>query len=265
MYYYMNKSDEGGLSYHERWKLEQKEISDRFDIQCNATMQRDLDLACFPCLHFPECPGEECKDMPEHRRKVEETYQKVITSLNPQRHTTKAAVNEKKAMLSKGPPPLVTSKKTPTTTAQSRSATALKPSITSKTRTKLPSAPIPSGRQQQPPPTNPSTMRHTAAVSTSKTTLGYAKGRSASANLRNPIIPKLDPIKKPEAMVPDTTLAPALYIERYGNPPIGSEMWAKCLALGCFDSNAEEDPNVGREVGKDFVEEDAEREFQLTF
>ena len=264
MYYYMNKVDEGGLSHHERWKLEQKDISDRFDLQCNAAMQRDLDLACFPCLHFPECPGEECKDMPAHRHKVEETYQKVITSLKPERRHTKAAAKEKKAMLSKGPPSLVTSKKTPTTTAQPRSATALKPSISSTVRTKAPSGLISSGKQQ-PPPTNPSTMRHKAAISTSKTTLGYAKGRSASANLRKTILPKTDPVNSHEAGVPDVTLAPAVYIQRYGNPRIGSEMWAKCLALGCFEDNAEEDPKEGREVGKDFIEEDAEREFQLTF
>ena len=263
MYYYMNKPDDGGLSHHERWKLEQKEISDRFDIQCNATMQRDLDLACFPCLHFPECLSEECKDMPGHRRKVEETYQKVITSLNPQRRTTKTAVKEKKAMSSQGPPSLVTSKKTPTTTAQPRSATALKPSIASKTRTKAPSALLPSGKQQR-LPTNASTMRHKAAVSTSRTTLGYAKGRSASASLRKTTLPNVDQVTNPEAEVPDVTLAPAVYIERYGNPRIGSEMWAKCLALGCFDDIAEEHLKEGMEVGKDFVEEDAEREFQLT-
>ncbi|KAJ9663429.1 hypothetical protein H2201_005637 [Coniosporium apollinis] len=38
-----------------------------------------------------------------------------------------------------------------------------------------------------PAPTNPSSMRHTAAAAASRTTLGYANGRAASSSLRKPL------------------------------------------------------------------------------
>lgn len=64
---------------------------------------------------------------------------------------------------------------------------------------------------------------------------------------------------------PDTSLPPALYIERYGEPRWGSEMWSKCRDAGCFDEDQEGDFGFGASHFGDFLREEAERDFVLQF
>lgn len=97
-------------------------------------------------------------------------------------------------------------------------------------------------------PTNPSSMRSSAAAATSNTTVGYTKGRSVSSTLRE---------KKSNPM---TTLSPETYLQLYGPPPLGSDMWARCKAAGCLESEEEE---CGEELAT-FGEDEEADNFQLT-
>lgn len=103
-------------------------------------------------------------------------------------------------------------------------------------------------------PSNPSGMRNTAATVNANTTVGYSKGRSVSSTLRQTAASEQSA---------KTKLSPETYMQLYGVPPLGSEMWIRCKAAGCFD--AEE--NAGQEFEESLptFEEDEEAEsFQLT-
>lgn len=103
-------------------------------------------------------------------------------------------------------------------------------------------------------PTNPSSMRNTAAAAaTSKTTVGYTKGRCVSATVRE------HQVKQKKSESPQPSLSPETYMRLYGPPPLGSEMWFRCKAAGCLDDTEE---NVEPE---ELLAEDEEAEnFQLT-
>jgi hypothetical protein len=105
-------------------------------------------------------------------------------------------------------------------------------------------------------PSNPSSMRNTAASVNSRTTVGYSKGRSVSSNLRE---------KTAQALKPSTSqaLSPETYIQLYGLPPLGSEMWSRCKAAGCFDT-PEETPQEPEELLPTFEEDEEAESFQLT-
>lgn len=106
------------------------------------------------------------------------------------------------------------------------------------------------------PPTNPSSMRHSAAVATSKSTLGYSRGRDVSAKLHG----KASPTKQPVAK---TILSPDNYLQLYGPPPFGSEMWLRCKAAGCFDDEPSQ-PETTPETLPTFDEDEEAQNFQLT-
>ncbi|CAG8192952.1 unnamed protein product [Penicillium olsonii] len=101
-------------------------------------------------------------------------------------------------------------------------------------------------------PSNPSSMRNTAAAANSRTTVGYSKGRSVSSDLR----------EKTQAQGPSTSqaLSPETYMQLYGAPPLDSEMWTRCKAAGCFDP--EQNTQDMEEHLPAF--EDEEDSFQLT-
>lgn len=105
-------------------------------------------------------------------------------------------------------------------------------------------------------PTNPSPMRNTAATVTSNSTVGYSKGRSVSSTMREK---QVEQKKKPSNA--QTTLPPETYMQLYGPPPLGSEMWSRCKAAGCFD-----DPNENAEPEEllpTFEEDEEAENFQL--
>ncbi|KAI9924109.1 hypothetical protein MW887_007349 [Aspergillus wentii] len=106
-------------------------------------------------------------------------------------------------------------------------------------------------------PSNPSSMRQTAATANARTTVGYSKGRTMSSKLHGKIstTPK-EPAKGIQS--------PETYIQLYGPPPLGTEMWLRCKAAGCFDSE-EERQEAQAEMELPTYEEDAEaQDFQLT-
>ncbi|KAG0161348.1 hypothetical protein PDIDSM_8882 [Penicillium digitatum] len=105
-------------------------------------------------------------------------------------------------------------------------------------------------------PSNPSSMRNTAASINSRTTVGYSKGRSVSSTLRekHPQTQKL-----PSSQI----LSPETYIQLYGPPPLDSEMWTRCKAAGCFDT-PDETTQEPEEPLPTFDEDDEAQSFQLT-
>ena len=259
MDYIANRKDVDGLSHVEREELREKKEWDKMDRREEALLMRNIESEPIPCYHDPECPGELCKDTIKNRIAAEEQYRKTLEE-----------IDGKKAQPTKKPSstgPSVPKSKTATAALSQPKTTnvavkaALKstlPSAKARLNTSLALRP-----KKQPTPANPSSMRHNAALAASRTTLGYAKGRSASANLRKTVLPE----KKAE--VPDTTLSPGEYLRRYGEPPFGSQMWLKCHSAGCFDEEdgpgaenifAGDNPNAL----DDLIREQAEEEFVLT-
>ena len=264
--YYMTRKDEDGLSHVEREEQRRQKIWDRMDRESDAALQRDIDSEPIPCTHYPECPGELCKNTIQARKEAEEQYQKTVAEIEAE--TTPL---RKKSTPSNGLSALKTKTATATLSQPKGSALALKaisktgvPSAKSRLNSNLVSRP-----QRTAVPTNPSPMRHTAATAASKTTMGYSKGRAASATLRKTVLPA-KPTKTDENAIPDTEMAPADYIQRYGVPKFGSEMWIRCKNSGCFDEDEgpslEEIFSRGQPGGLDaYLREEAEQDFQLTF
>ena len=264
--YYMTRKGEDGLSHVEREEQRQQKIWDRLDRISDAALQRDIDSEPIPCTHYPECPGDLCKNTIQARKEAEDQYQKTVAEIDAE-----TAPLAKKSPALSGPPALKTKAATATVSQPKGSALALKapskpgvPSARSRLNSNLVSRP-----QKTALPTNPSPMRHTAATAASKTTMGYSKGRAASATLRKTVLPA-KPTKTDENVIPDTEMAPADYIQRYGVPKFGSEMWIRCKRSGCFDED--EGPSLeeifggGKPGGLDsYLREEAEQDFQLTF
>lgn len=264
--HFMTREGPDGLSHVEREEQRLQRIYDIADRRTEALMQRDIDSTPIPCTHYPECPTEICKDTVEARKAAEEQYHKTIVTIEAE-----TAPATKKSLPSKGPSTLKSKvaaaslslpKQTgPVLKTASKPAIPLaKPGLTNS---------LLSRPKKTPAPTNPSPMRHNAAVAASKTTMGYSKGRATSATLRKTVLPKKD-AKTGSNEIPDTSLAPAEYIRRYGVPRVGSEMWIRCRAVGCFDED--EGPSLeeifagDRPHGLDtLLREEAEQEFQLTF
>jgi hypothetical protein len=120
------------------------------------------------------------------------------------------------------------------------------------------------GRKKTPlQPTNPSGMRHNAAVAASKTTMGYSKGRQVSSIL---------PEKRVQAsgvyqvMIDQSKIHPSEFRELYGEPPVGSNMWDRFRQHGLFDKEIEidEEDMAGQFRGrKDQGEAEAEEEEEI--
>lgn len=262
----MTREGPDGLSHVEREEQRLQRIYDIADRKMEALMQRDIDSTPIPCTHYPECPTEICKNTVEARKAADEEYHKTIAAIEAE-----AAPATKRSSPSQGPSTLKSKVAAASLSLPQQSGpalkTAAKPSIPSakpRLTTSLVSRP-----KKTPAPTNPSPMRHNAAIAASKTTMGYSKGRATSATLRKIVLPKKD-VKTSSNEIPDTSLAPAEYIRRYGVPRVGSEMWIRCRAVGCFDEDngpsLEEIFAGDRPHGLDtLLREEAEQDFQLSF
>lgn len=114
-------------------------------------------------------------------------------------------------------------------------------------------------------------MRHAALAAASKTTIGRSKGRVTSAALKKATLSPADETKKQQQQQQrDYTLAPQAYIDRYGVPVVGSEMWIRCKTAGCFDelessSEREEEGRSRITALEDLFRQEAERDFELVF
>ncbi|KAF3892905.1 hypothetical protein GTR04_0636 [Trichophyton interdigitale] len=123
-------------------------------------------------------------------------------------------------------------------------------------------------------PTNPSSMRHTAAVASSRNTLGYSKGREALAALREGTDqPKSSSKagrstnKAGEQENETDHLSPELYMQLYGPPAFGTEMWSRCKIAGYFDDEVKTTEELlgidSTNVDDAFVEDEESANFQL--
>ena len=263
--YFYTRKEEDGLSHLEREDQRRKKIWDREDRKIEAKLLRDVESVPIPCTHYPDCPGDLCKDTIEARKIAEEQYRKTIAAIDAEdesRPMKPASSDGPSALKSKAAAAVLSQPKTSTyrpKVASKSGAPAAKPRF----NTSLVSRP-----KQAPALNTSSSMRHNAAVAASKSTVGYAKGRAVVTNLRKAGLPDRDP-KTKENEVPDESLCPAEYIERYGEPKVGSDMWFLCKQTGCFDKEKPslEEMFVGsRHKSLDeLLREDAEEDFQLTF
>ncbi|KAL9610897.1 MAG: hypothetical protein Q9167_004438 [Letrouitia subvulpina] len=181
--YYIHAPDAEGLSYVQREEIREKKESELLEKKLMAKWTLDDECVPWLCTCYPECTGPECVENVKMRRAAEEKYRKTMAELEPK---TKTAT--KKPVPSKGPS-VATSRSAASALSQpKRPATQPKPAIKSATTMKKP-VPTSSKGGSTPAPTNPSSMRHTAAAAASKTTMGYSKGRTTSAALRKPNAP----------------------------------------------------------------------------
>lgn len=259
----MTREGPDGLSHAEREERLLQKMYDIANKREEALMQRNIDSTPIPCTHYPECLTEICKDTVEARKAAEEQYQKTIAAIEAETAT------DTKTSLPSGEPSTIKSKVAAAKLSlPKQSGPALK---TSSKPNNAPSKPrlttsLVSRPKKTPAPTNPSHMRHNAAVAASKTTMGYSKGRAASATLRRSVLPQKE-VKTGSCH--DNSLAPAEYIRRYGIPREGSEMWAHCRAAGYFDDD--KGPSLEEIFAGDhphgldtLLREEAEQDFQLT-
>ncbi|KAL8886283.1 MAG: hypothetical protein Q9192_006510 [Flavoplaca navasiana] len=257
---YANRPDFEGLSYIQLKEREEKLTNEYLDRKGEAEMQLAIDSEPMSCLCVPECWGDECKENPIRKKEAREAYKKTMADLEQMIHGP-----SKKPMKAKGPT-ISTSKAAATALSSTkRPVLAAKPQQKSTGPIKR-SLPILSRNRKTPPPTNPSEMRHAAAVAASKTTMGYSKGRATSATLRKTVLPGKENLV-PE-VIPDYSLPPGAFIKRYGVPRYGSEKWLECKIAGCFDEDYVED--LGEAVTADnddvvaeYFRKEAEKEFVL--
>lgn len=261
MGYFATRIGADGLSHVERQRKHQEEVWAKMDKEAEAALQRDMDSLPLSCTHYPECHGELCKDTIEAREEAEKQYKKTMAEIN--KETIPAWKRIQQQM---GPSDIkskaAASKLSQTKPVAQASRTTQKPSAPGVKPRSNP--PVASRPKKVPAPVNPSPMRHTAATAASRTTMGYSKGRAASAELRKFADPQ-KANKSAAKEIPDQTLAPSVYIARYGEPRMGSEMWIKCKSAGCFDEDSDNlDFLSGGNALDDLIQEDAEQDFQLT-
>ena len=261
----MTREGPDGLSHAEREEQLRQRLYEIADRKEEALMQRNIDSMPIPCTHYPECPTEICKDTVEARKAAEEQYQKTVAAIEAE-----TASAPKKPLPSKGPSTVKSKVAAASLSLPKQSGPALEASSKRDNRPAKPrfTTSVASRPKKTPAPTNPSPMRHNAAVAASKTTMGYSKGRAASATLRKSILPKKEN-QTGSNDVHETSLAPAEYTRRYGIPREVSEMPAHCRAAGYFDEDkgpSLEDVFAGDHPhGLDtLLMEDAEQDFQLT-
>ena len=301
LHHFVTRVGPDGLTFYERKEKEQQRVDEIADKISEATFNRDFESLPFPCVHRQECSGEECSASIANREAAEIKYQKTIAALSEQAKKQKFVT--RKVDRPDGPSTLTSKSAAKALTQASEAPSPLKAKPTTKLSpqtSKTSSSMFSRPKKSTPQPTNPSLMRHTAASANSKTTIGHSKGRATSAAMRTPSVlrPAHDvndiknikdnkttgnwkgPIANKAASaagIPDSALlAPAVYIERYGVPRIGSEMWIRCERAGCFDTNAKkeelelqhEQELVGEEGGSiqavdELLREEAEKDFQL--
>lgn len=271
----MTRVGPDGLTFYERKEKEQQRVDEIADKISEATFTRDFESFPFPCIHQQECPGDECTASIANRKAAEIKYQQTITALSE--HSKNQMFVTKKVNRPDAPSTLKSKSAAIALSQPSEAPSPLKakPTIKLSPHSSKTSLVFSRPKKPAPQPTNPSIMRHTAASALSKTTIGHSKGRATSAAMRtsSSVLRPAKDANKTVAQTPDTTLiAPAVYIERFGMPRIGSEMWIRCERAGCFDTNTKNEELLGGEEEEvagsiqaldDMLREEAQKDFQL--
>ena len=184
--YILNRPDADGLSTYERQELWQNTEFEKGRKRDEAAILKAIESESFSCLHEPECEDEECRDMGERRRKAEEKYLLTIAEIDASYATT--SLKKPSANL-KGPTATVSKKAASSLSIPRKSQHSHSTSVPVTTKptglkARLPTGLLASKKPIALAPTNPSSMRHAAAVAASNSTLGYTKGRATSSVLR---------------------------------------------------------------------------------
>ena len=282
-----NTKGSDGLTVLEREEIETKRSIEKDEQEATAHAEYTLDCVYSDCRHEPECPTQVCKDAPEINRKAKEKLEKSLADIQAHFESlplignrpprSSAPVKEKKVNITKGPSTTI-SKNAASALSMPKTKLAvpdrqiLKPVGASKFASVLASRP-----KRPTQPTNPSSMRHTAAVATSNTTMGYSKGRAASASLRKAREPlSIDSTSNSKKTTSDpNNLFPEDFMKQHGEPRFMSEMWVRCRQAGLIEMPGDEDRKKDESAGfailgpdgksvADYGQEEAEKEFEMT-
>lgn len=279
----LNRPGWDGLNILERQAKERAEKDDRSMRKAEAAMLRDIDSRPMECFHSPDCPGDICKDTTRRARAAEEQYRKTMAQIEAEETPAWRKLLEEggRTTMPKHLTSSLSKPKVSTAVANSSTKQPVKPSkkpLAPSAKTQLVNSKLAANRPKitaGPPTTNPSPMRHNAAMAASKTTMGYSQGRKTSATLRQQrksVLPLAGKENNKKTITPDTTLAPAEYISRYGVPRVGTDIWFRCQGAGCFDKEEEGDDEEGQSfeelmgLGKEdlFLNDAADQDFVLT-
>ena len=282
--YLYNHKGFDGLSANERDELRSKRADERYEAENQAYADYILDDDAGICLHEPDCPTRECKDAPEVRRKAKEKYDQKLAEIDTHFKSlppiglegpAKPAKAKKQVDITKGPT-ADASKRAASTLSMSKPRIA--PTAKSSTASKQQPSALVSRPKKPTQPTNPSSMRHTAAVAASNTTMGYSKGRAASASLRQARAAQSG--AAPGATVDPNSLSPEEFMRQYGAPAFMSDMWRRCRRQGLIEMPGDEEREERRKqeereaeefairgpdgkTADDYFQEEAERDFEI--
>jgi hypothetical protein len=237
--YFHGEVGEDGLTQRER-KFREESIA--YDKLVDEMTQKQVDNMELRGINIREDPDEPCWEEIQQQRREEQTAKDNAKKTHARSVSTIKSRDAAAALSQSGRPS--------TRLTNVKSSTAAHPRKTSS---------LIASKKKAAAPTNPSAMRHTAATASSRTTLGYSKGRSVSSTLQG----KTTRAKENQP-ASKSILSPEKYMQLYGPPPIGSDMWIRCKEAGCL---VDKDGNTEDEIEDDLLiyEEDEEtRNFQLT-
>ncbi|KAF3481802.1 uncharacterized protein GIQ15_04561 [Arthroderma uncinatum] len=235
-----------GLTAKER---EAKELDEAYDKQIDALIQAQIDS-----IGTLELEGE-LDDRVESRPTSRATSRATSRSSRSERSVSTLRSRNAAQALAMDPKGSVRTRSSPRLAA--KAAAKAPPKTTMKKTTE---------------PSNPSSMRHTAAVASSRSTLGYSKGRDVLSALQGesePARAKTMTLRKKKAekeKEAESILSPERYMQLYGPPPFGSEMWMRCKIAGYFEEEVKSTEELLEMDGLDdaYVEDEESANFQLT-
>lgn len=203
MFAALHKPNMEGLSILERQERDRSERSDRNMRRDEARILRDVEAMPIPCIHTPDCPGHVCKDTAQTVKAAQAKYQKTMAAIDAEEFPAWKKALEKESRTSM--PSGILKGKASATVAKSIRKTPAPPAkpLAPSAKAHLMNANLASRPKKAPVPSNPSPMRHNAALAASRTTMGYSKGRKTSAALQKSVMPG----KENERKISDPTLA----------------------------------------------------------
>lgn len=238
--YLQSEVGEDGLTARQRAFQASVIASEKRD---DEMIQREVDAIDLKKLLLQDEPGLEIGRSSNETRKQDSS--RSTSAMLPTRASTLRARNAA-AALSRPPSSATVRSDTANSTSSSMTKTGL-----------LPPRRTASTRQA-----NASNVRHAVAAASSRTTVGYSRGRSVSSTLPNKPVKESATNQKPSQR--KSVMSPQTYVQLYGAPPIGSEMWKRCEEAGCLPEQ-EVIPLSDDELILPLLEEDEEtRNFQLT-
>ncbi|ODH12914.1 hypothetical protein ACO22_07789 [Paracoccidioides brasiliensis] len=264
-----NEVGEDGLTRRQR---EMKRQQEEYDKQMEVMIQKEIDNMELLGINVRQFPDEPCAediavDIIRKQVQKQQTSKVIVVdrSLSTiESRTAARLLSQQQSRPTIMPAPASSSTSTSTPFPKCKP----KPKDSSTPRIRFSSGLFPP--MKQPTPTNLSTMCQVAATASSRTTVGYSRGRSVISNLRqkptNAANNKQSDLQTNSNSSKSDILSPARYMELYGNPPFGSEMWSRCKAAGLFDNEVTDaELDAFLEEKPPFPEEDEEyANFQLT-